>query len=94
MPGIIISNITSASDNFDDMSEEEYIEEVLDAIVSYTPVDTGVMQSGWYVDGDDIVNDIDYTSYQELGTEFFTGNAGFVEAALASVEADADVSEY
>ena len=56
-----------------------------DTMESRTPVDSGRARAGWEIDGDDIVNNVPYIGYLEVGTQH-NRPIGMMATALLEVE--------
>ncbi len=48
--------------------EKDLLNELQTSMVNKTPVSTGKLKNGWKIEGNNIINDVEYGSYVELGT--------------------------
>lgn len=92
MPGVndrVFHNMRKRMTEFQD----EFAEEFITRVRNRTPVDTGRLRAGWDIGNSGktvvVVNDVEYASYVEDGTEHMRG-AHMLKVTLAEKQAIGD----
>lgn len=65
--------------------KNDCLETLLNNIKQNTPVNTGKLRDGWKIQGDNIINDIEYCEYVEFGT-IKQRPVGFIRKTLLDIQ--------
>jgi len=87
--------MTSLAQAFESIQEDldefevDFMEEFAIQVQNKTPVDSGRLKNGWYVNGMGLLSDVEYWQYVEFGTRH-NAPVGMVRRTVAESQSIAD----